>query len=185
MKHLTTMALVLNLGVVSVYAQQHPVKMTFSGTMGGSTVTLQPDTANDELDVAGNGTLGPFTFREVHADPTSPQPSSICSPGPYFPTAAGAGVLRFEDGSLLTLTVTEGAYCLDLVHRVGHFTVKYQITGGTGRLKGASGALTLTATTTPVLFTASGKPAILTSTGELEGTVSGVAEDQGSQDGQQ
>ena len=32
MKHIATVALMLNLGVAGVYAQQRPVKMTFSGT---------------------------------------------------------------------------------------------------------------------------------------------------------
>ena len=32
MKHIATVALMLNLGVAGVYAQQKPVKMTFSGT---------------------------------------------------------------------------------------------------------------------------------------------------------
>src|SRR5882757_3976316 len=97
MKHITTVALMLNLGVAGVYAQQKPVKMTFSGTVEPSTIKLQPDTNTDEGNVAGNGTLGPFTFRELHADPTAPQPSSAC-PGPthlYFPNVAGGGVFRF------------------------------------------------------------------------------------------
>ena len=41
MKHIATMALMLNLGVASVYAQQNPVKMTFSGTAGASAINLQ------------------------------------------------------------------------------------------------------------------------------------------------
>lgn len=35
---------------------------------------------------------------------------------------------------------------------MARLTENYQITGGTKRLKGASGTLTLTATLTPVLF---------------------------------
>ena len=172
MKHITTVALMLNLGVAGVYAQERPVKMTFSGTMGGTTVKLQPDTANDELALAGDGTLGPFTFREIHADNTSPQPSSTCSAGPYFPTVAGGGVFRFQDGSLLTVAVTEGAICIDLSAQEGHLTVTYRITGGTGRFKGASGTLMLTTTLIPVL-----SPGLLASTGQLEGTISGAAID--------
>jgi hypothetical protein len=41
MKYIAAMALMLNLGVASVYAQQHPVKMVFSGTAAPSTVNLQ------------------------------------------------------------------------------------------------------------------------------------------------
>src|ERR1700680_1685308 len=147
MKHIATVALMLNLGVAGVYAQQRPVKMTFSGTLGPSTLSLQPNTNTDEQNLAGNGTLGPFTFRELHADPAAPQPSSTCS-GPthlYFPNVAGGGVFRFQDGSLLTVGVTAGSsLCIDLTAGLGHLTTTYQITGGTGRFKGASGTLTLT-----------------------------------------
>src|SRR5712691_13054825 len=115
MKHIATVALMLNLGVAGVYAQQRPVKMTFSGTVEPSTINLQPGTNTDEQNLAGNGTLGPFTFRELHADIAAPQPSSTCS-GPtklYFPTVAGVGVFRFQDGSLLTVSITQGAICID------------------------------------------------------------------------
>ena len=182
MKHITTVVLLLNLGVAGVYAQERPVKMTFSGTRGGTTAKLQPDTNNDELNVAGNGTLGPFTFLELHADTASPKPSSTCSPwnAPprlYYPTVAGGGVFRFQDGSLLTVKLTEGSYCIDFSTPpvLGHLIATYQITGGTGRFSAASGALTLTATFFPVLFTSANSVALSTSTGEFEGTVSGVA----------
>jgi hypothetical protein len=174
---LVLVALMLNLGVAGVYAQQTPVKMRFSGTNVATTINLQPDTVTDEEVLAGDGTLGPFTFRELHADTAAPQPSDICS-GPtqlYFPTVAGAGVFRFQDGSLLAISITEGAVCVDLAAGVGHLTVTYQITGGTRRLKGASGTLTLTALLTPVLFNASNAPELLTNTGKFEGTVFGVA----------
>ena len=118
-----------------------------------------------------------ITYRELHADTASPQPSSSC-PGPthlYFPTVTGAGVFRFQAGSLLTVRITEGAVCADLTAGVGHLTVTYQITGGTGRFKSASGALTLTATLMPVLLNASNAPELLTNTGEFEETVFGVA----------
>src|SRR6266478_10252074 len=100
----------LNLGVAGVYAQQKPVKMTFSGTLGTTTTSLAPNTNTDEQNLAGDGTLGSFTFRELHADPATPQPSSTCS-GPthlYFPNVAGGGVFRFPDGSLLTVGVKIG-----------------------------------------------------------------------------
>ena len=35
MKHIATMALMLNLGAAGVYAQEKPVEMTYSGTEGG------------------------------------------------------------------------------------------------------------------------------------------------------
>jgi uncharacterized protein (TIGR03437 family) len=172
MKHLATAALMLNLGV-AVYAQSRPVKMTFSGTNVATTINLQPNTVTDEQHSAGNGTLGAFTFRELHADGPSTQPPSTCS-GPYFPVVAGGGVFRFQDGSQLTVTITEGDGCINPMAGAALLTVKYQITGGTGRFEGASGALTYTATMRLVFRNASNAPALLTLTGEIEGTVSGA-----------
>ena len=58
------MALMLTLGVAGVYAQQIPVMMTFSGTAAPSAIDLKhPNTSTSEENLAGNGTLGPFTFR--------------------------------------------------------------------------------------------------------------------------
>jgi len=104
MTHMTTAALVFYLGVASLHAQQRPVKMTFSGTAGSSTINLQqPGTANSEDNSAGNGTLGPFTFRNVRAIRTTPEPSNTCSGSTqlYFSSVSGAGVFRFRDESLL------------------------------------------------------------------------------------
>ena len=190
MKHIATVALMLNLGVAGVYAQQKPVKMPASGTLEVSTINLQPNTNTDEQNLAGKGTLGPFTFRELHADPASPQPSSTCSPGNapprlYFPNVAGGGVFRFQDGSLLTVGVTAGSsICIDLSAGMAHLTQTYQITGGTGRFKGASGTLKLTAILTPVVFSAGGV-FLATDTGEFEGTVFGAAIGEEGQDERQ
>jgi DNA-binding CsgD family transcriptional regulator len=75
-KQFATVALMLNLGVAGIYAQQRPVTMTFSGTAGPSTINLQyPGTNAGEDDFAGNGTLGPFTFRDISAETTTSQPS--------------------------------------------------------------------------------------------------------------
>ena len=178
MKHIATMALILTLGVTSVYAQRHSVKMVFSGTDASSTVNLrQPNTTNDEENYAGNGTLGPFTFRDVRAIAASPQPSSTCS-GPtqiYLPSDVGAGVFRFQDGSLLKVNLTQGGDCIDLAAQEGHCTLTFQITGGTSRFKDASGVLTLTETVLPVLADAFHNPVFFAATGEFTGTVSGVA----------
>ena len=185
MKHIATVVLMLNLGVAGVYAQQKPVKMTFSGTTVASTINLQADTVTDDQDLAGDGTLGPFTYRELHADLATPQPSSACS-GPtrvYFPTVNGGGVFRFQDGSLLTVKITGGGICIDFAAGMGHLTGNYQITGGTSRLKGASGTLTLTATLIPVQFNASGAAVLLTNTGKFEGTVLGVDIEEEGRDG--
>ena len=71
---------------------------------------------------------------------------------------------------------------MDLTAGVANFTVTYQVTGGTGRFKGASGALTSTGMLIPVLFNASNTPAISTNTGEFDGTVFGVAIGEDGQD---
>jgi hypothetical protein len=168
MNRLITIALMANLAVASVYAQQRPVKMTFSGSNVGTTINLMPGTVTDELILAGDGALGPFTYRELHADSVSPQPSSSCT-GTYIPDLGGAGVFRFQDGSLLTTVLNSRAgLCIGPVGAT--FTGTYTITGGTGRFKGATGTLTVTPTVTPVLFSASG-PVFLTNTGDFAGTV--------------
>jgi hypothetical protein len=178
MKYITALALMLTLGVASVYAQR-PVKMAYSGTSGPSAVNLQqPGTETVEENFAGNGALGPFTFRIISAETTSPQqPPSTCSGAAniYFSRVAGAGVFRFQDGSLLKVNMTQGADCIDLAAQQGHCTLTFQITGGTGRLKDASGTLTLTETNVPVLADASNNPVFFASTGEFTGTVSGVS----------
>src|SRR5262245_8913612 len=173
MKRLVTAALMLNLGVVSVvYAQERPVKMTFSGTNVATTINLLPNTVTDEQHSAGHGTFGTFTFRELHADGPAAQPPSGCASPRYFAVAAGTGVFQFQDGSLLIVSITEGAGCINLAAGNTAMTVKYQIRGGTGRFEGASGALTYTATMAAVLRNASNAPALLTLTGEIEGTIS-------------
>src|SRR4051812_30286565 len=115
MKQIATVALMLNFGVAAVYAQQRPVRMTFSGTAGPSNINLQyPGTNNSEDNSAGNGTLGQFTFRNVRAINAVPQPSTTCS-GPtkvYFSSVAGAAVFRFQDGSLLSVTLRQAGDCM-------------------------------------------------------------------------
>jgi hypothetical protein len=149
------------------------VRLAFSGSAVPTGLDVKPNTITDEELLAGNGTLGPFTFRKLRTDETSPQSFGSCGSGsgPSFRVVAGGGVFRFEDGSLLMATLTEGALCVDLDHVAGHLTETYQITGGTGRLKGAFGRLQLTGELSLVLSSASGAPVLLTDTGELNGTV--------------
>jgi hypothetical protein len=178
MKHTITMALMLTLGVASVYAQGNHVKMAFSGTAAASTINLQqPNTNTSEEYLTGNGTLGPFTFRNIRASEASPQPSSTCSGTNqlYFPSVAGAGVFSFLDGSLLKVNLTQGGDCIDFAAPEAHCTFTFQITGGTGRFKHASGILTLTERDVPVLADALHNPVFFADSGEFTGTVSGVA----------
>jgi hypothetical protein len=185
MKYIAAMALMLNLGVASVYAQHQTVKMAVSGTAASSPVNLQqPDTATSEDNYAGNGTLGSFTYRDVRALTTSPQPSSTCS-GPNqiaFSASVGAAVLRFQDGSLLKVSLTQETDCIDLAAGEAHCVLYFQITGGTGRFKNATGLLTLTETVVPVLADANSNPVFFAATGEITGTVSGVGKQADHQD---
>jgi hypothetical protein len=181
MKHLATAALVFHLGVAGIYAQQQPVKMTFSGTGGSSTINLQqPGTNNSEDNSAGDGTLGPFTFRNVRAIRTTPEPSTTCSGSTqlYFSSVSGAGVFRFQDGSLLMVHLMQASDCIDLAVLQAHCTMTFQITGGTGRFSNASGSVTLTETVVPVLADVSNNPVFFAATGEFTGTISGVAMDE-------
>ena len=185
MKNIATMALMLNLGVACVYAQQSPINMTLSGTAAASTINLGPGGPASEYNLDGNGTLGPFTFRVVSTGAPSPQVSSTCS-GPtqvYFPTVAGAGVFRSQDGGLLTVNLTGGGDCIDFAAGQALCTRIFQVTGGTGRFKNASGgAVTLTMTVVPVLANASNNPVFFAVTAEVTGAVPGAAMDQGPQD---
>jgi hypothetical protein len=180
MKYTVTMALILTLGVANVYAQHQTVKMAVSGTAASSAVNLQqPNTNNSEDNYAGDGTLGAFTYRDVRALTNSPQPSSTCS-GPNkiaFSASVGAAVFRFHDGSLLNVNLTQETDCIDLAAFQAHCVMNFQITGGTGRFKNATGLLTLTETVVPVLVDAFGNPVFFAATGEITGTVSGVAKD--------
>ncbi|MGO9339656.1 MAG: hypothetical protein ACLPH3_18740 [Terracidiphilus sp.] len=179
---LLPIAAVFTLGIAStfVYAED-PVKMTFSGTAANSVINLQqPNTSDDEDTFAGTGTLGSFTLRNVRAISDSPTTSSTCS-GPddlYFTETAGGGVFRFKDGSLLYVQLTQGGDCINVVTNEAHCTLSFQITGGTGRFKNASGTLLFTETVVTVLSDALNNPVYFAATGKLTGTVSGVREEQ-------
>ena len=91
----------------------------------------------------------------------------------FFQELAGAGVFRFQDGSLLETSLTQGGDCID-PSGVAHCTLTFQITGGTGRFKNASGVLTMTETVVLVESDTAGNPVLLAATGEFTGTISGV-----------
>jgi len=184
MKRLTTIALMASLAIANVYAQ-HSVKLTFSGTGGASLIDLkQPNSGTSEENVTGSGTLGRFTFRDVRSSASTPQPSLTCT-GLFFPSMVGAAAVSFQDGSLLTLSLTQGGDCIDLVHGVGHCTLTFKITGGTGRFKNATGVLSYTETALPLLADFSQNPVLFSEAGEITGTISGVAAGDNSADVQQ
>ncbi len=179
MKHIATLTLLLHLAVAAVYAQETSIRMTFSGTSAPSTINLQqPNTSNDGDNFAGEGTLGSFTVTNVRAISNSPVTSSTCSGSNqlFLTELAGAGVFRFSDGSLLELNLTQGGDCIDLTTGEAHCTVTFQVTGGSGRFKHASGVLTMTETVETVA-SALGNPVFFAATGKFAGRISGVARD--------
>ena len=187
MKYIAMAALLLTLGVTVVSAQETTVKMKFSGTSVPSTVNLlQPNTSNGEDDFAGSGSLGLFTVRNIRAMSNSTTPSSSCSGSNllHFTEPAGGSAFRFQDGSLLFLNLTAGSDCIDLSIGEAHCVLTFQVTGGTGRFKNASGTLTMTETAVPVLADATGNPVFFAATGEFKGTISGVASEDQSDDAQ-
>jgi hypothetical protein len=179
MKHLATVALILNLGVVAAYAHDESVKMIFSGTSAPSTINLQqPNTSNDGDNFAGEGTLGSFTVTNVRAISNSAGTSSSCSGSNllFLPELAGAGVFRFRDGSLLQVNLTQGGDCIDLTTGEAHCALTFQIIGGTGRFKHASGVLTMTETVETVATDTLGNPVFFAATGKFTGTISGAGD---------
>ena len=100
---------------------------------------------------------------------TPPQPPDGCT-GPSFGVLKGAGVFRFQDGSLFIVTLKDGTGCVNLAERVSVLIVNYQNNGGTGRFR-THPELTMTATQTPVLRNATNAPALLPITGRFEGTI--------------
>lgn len=186
-KHLAAAALIISLGVISAYADDQSVKLTFSGTSAPSTINLQqPNTSNDGDTFAGDGMLGSFTVTNVRAISNSPGASSSCSGSNllFLPELAGAGVFRFEDGSLLEVSLTQGGDCINLTTNTAHCEVTFQITGGTGRFKYASGTLTMTETVATVASDALGNPVLFAARGKYTGTISGVAREERRQDRQ-
>ena len=75
----------------------------------------------------------------------------------------------------MKVNLTQGADCIDLAAQEAHCALTFQITGGTGRFKDASGVLSFTETVVPVLADASNNPVFFANAGEFTGTVSGMA----------
>ena len=95
--------------------------------------------------------------------------------GPFFGVLKGAGVFRFQDGSLLIVTVVDGSGCINPTAGNAALIVNYQISGGSGRFAGASGDLKMTGTLMCWLRNASNACTFLTNTGKFEGTIFGAA----------
>ncbi|HLK49403.1 MAG TPA: hypothetical protein VKT49_14780 [Bryobacteraceae bacterium] len=75
------------------------------------------------------------------------------------------------------VNLTQGSDCLQFTSTgpVAHCTRTFQITGGTGRFKNASGGtIALTETVLAVLFDASSNPIFFAVTGQMAGTISGA-----------
>ena len=179
MKRLAIAALMLNFGVAGIYAESLSVDLMVSGTAANSTVQITPGTPASEYNLAGGGPLDAFTFRVVSSSAASPDFPSTCSgPGKiHFAAVAGSGVLRSWDGSLLTVNLTGGGDCIDFSANQALCTRIFQITGGTGRFKNASGSLTLTMTVVPLLTDDSinHNPVFFSVTGDVKGTASKVS----------
>lgn len=191
MKHMATVALMSYFGVAGIYAQPGPVnvKITLSGTAAASTINLQPGTSTSEYHLTGNGTpgLGQFELRVVSVSTPSAQQSDTCSGSTklYLSAAAGAGVFRFADGDLLKVYLTGGSDCIDFSAGEALCIRVFQVTGGTGRFKNASGGtLTLTMTVVPVLGDASNNPVFFAVTGGVTGAVPGAGLERGPEDRQ-
>ena len=71
--------------------------------------------------------------------------------------------------------LTGGGDCIDFVANQAICTRIFQVTGGTGRFKNATGSFTLTMTVVPVLLDASNNPVFFSVTGDIKGTLSKVA----------
>jgi len=162
-------------------AEQVTVNMKVSGTSAGTPITnvLYPNTHNGEDDFAGNGPLGSFTYRFLDAMMNFPTPSSVCpkSTDLHFSDPVGTAVLRFQDGSLLYLQLTQGDDCIDLTAGLAHCFRTFQITKGTQRFTHASGTLTLTEVVSPVMFDNSGNPVFFATSGNIAGTIFGVSDE--------
>lgn len=176
MKRIISVLFVLLVGVATGYAQDNSVKMKYSGSELTTASLLQgPDTViAGEEKLAGNGSLGQFTYRAMRGDDVTTLTITDACPNGDIPVTEGEGIFRFSDGSLMTVQITGGSICID-ANELGHLTETYQVTGGTGRFTSASGELSLKGTLNVVLSDASANPLLLTNVGEFDGTVNGVA----------
>jgi hypothetical protein len=107
MKRTALAAVVFQLAVSSVSAQDRTtdLKMTASGTMLGTTINLQNNTITDEEDLAGDGTLGAFTFHGLRADATAtqtPEPPAACETPLFSRSSTGQACFGLRMGASLS-----------------------------------------------------------------------------------
>jgi hypothetical protein len=183
-KSMTLLTIILA-GGCSLFGEQRPLKLTYSGTMVATTIDIAPGTVTDEEQLAGTGTLGKFTFRKLRVDALVPTFGG-CGKGvgPIFAVTGGAGVFRFEDGSLLNVTVTQGVLCVDVSNPqnlVGYLNETYPVVSGTGRFQNVAASCATTpsdctfksnGTLSAILFDSTGQAAkLLTNIGTFEGVI--------------
>ena len=90
--------------------------MTFSGTNVATTINLQANTVTDEMLAAAKVRSDHLPF--VNSMPMGPLRSlPTAALGLSFGLLQGAGVFRFQDGSLLIVTVKDGSGCVNLAER--------------------------------------------------------------------
>src|SRR3954454_22462026 len=120
MKQIAAVALMVHLAVAGTFAAEERsanVRMTASGDMLATTINLQDHTITDEETLAGDGTLGAFTYHGLRSDADTPQipdPPATCATPLSCAVTTGGGVVRFDDGSLLVVNVKGGGICIDL-----------------------------------------------------------------------
>jgi hypothetical protein len=185
MKNISTMALMIHLGVAGIYAQTGPFNMKLSGTAAASTINLRPGATTSEYHLVGRGKLGQFDLRTVSVSAPSSQQSDTCSGSTkrYLSAVSGGGVFRFADGSLLKVFLTGGGDCIDFSAGEALCIRVFRITGGTGRFQNASeGAVTLTMTVVPVLGDASNNSVFFAVTGGVTAEVPGADLERGAED---
>lgn len=173
--YLATVIMMLAIGGTAAYASDQAVTLSFSGTSETSPTNLQqPNSSNDGDSFAGKSTLGSFTARNLRAISSVLGSSNSCSGANllYYPELSGASVIRFDDGSMITMNLTQGGDCIDLTTGLAHCSVTFQITGGSGRFVNATGTLTMTETVGVVGLDALGNPVFFAAAGKFTGTIS-------------
>ena len=172
MKRMVTVVMMVLFSVAAGYSQNNPVKMQSSGPELVTAYNVQVNTTTCEEKLAGNGSLGQFTYRGLRADSNNFTVTDAC-PNGYLQVTGGEGIFHFSDGNLMSVNITGGSICID-ANQLGHLTETYQVSSGTGRFRKATGELSHTATLNVVLSDASGNPLLLTHTGQFDGTIIGV-----------